>query len=246
MEKFTVDGIVIKTGVTGEADRIVCVLTAQRGVIKAFANGARGVKSKLHAGTALFTYGAFSFSERKGIFTLCEVQVKNVFFDLRNELEGLALAQYFCDVLLLCVPHGASEPEYLRLMLNSLHFLCTGAKPVMLIKTVFELRIACISGYTPSLVACESCGEYETELMYFDCLSGFLYCGKCGKIKNIPCVPSAVISAMRHIVFSEFEKIFSFALQTSLLESLNRLSETYLENCLQEHFRTLEFFKTIR
>ena len=42
MEKFTVDGIVIKSSVTGEADRIVWVLTRNRGIIRAFAKGARG------------------------------------------------------------------------------------------------------------------------------------------------------------------------------------------------------------
>ncbi len=246
MEKFTVEGVVIKTGITGESDRIVCVLTSERGVIKAFANGARGTKNKLHAGSSLFTYGTFSFTEKNGIFTLNEVEIKNVFFDLRNELEGLALAQYFCEVLLQCVPHGNSEPEYLRLMLNSLHFLCKGNKPALLIKAVFELRVCCLAGYMPSLVACDGCAEYETPSMYFDCQTGLLFCKNCGAGKNLPEIPLSVISAMRYVVFSEFEKSFSFGLNPELLKKLNRLTELYLSNCFQEKFRTLDFFYSTR
>ena len=54
MEKFNTDGIVIKTSVTGESDMIVFVLTRTRGIIRAFAKGARGMKNKLHAGSSLF------------------------------------------------------------------------------------------------------------------------------------------------------------------------------------------------
>ena len=70
MEKFTVDGVVIKTSVTGEADRIVWVLTRDRGIIRAFAKGARGTKSRLHGGTSLFCYCEFTFSEKNNVYNI--------------------------------------------------------------------------------------------------------------------------------------------------------------------------------
>lgn len=241
MEKFSVDGLVIKTGVTGESDRIVFILTAKRGVIRAFAKGARNTKSRLHAGTSLFAYCTFTFSENKGVFNVSEAQVKEIFFDLRNDLERLAVAQYFCEVMLKTVPDENFDPEYLRLILNSLHFLCKGKKPVLLVKSVFELRIVCFAGYMPGLVACANCGEFETDIMYFDCLSGSLYCKSCGKMKDLPDISASVVAAMRYIVFSDFEKIFSFELADEQLVRLNRLTELYLSNCFQQQFRTLEF-----
>lgn len=241
MEKFSVDGLVIKTGVTGESDRIVFILTAQRGVIRAFAKGARNTKSRLHAGTSLFAYCAFTLSENKGVYNVNEAPVKEIFFDLRSDLERLTVAQYFCEVMLKTVPEENSAPEYLRLILNSLHFLCRGNKPVLLIKSVFELRLVCFAGYMPGLVACDVCSEFETDVMYFDCLSGALYCKNCGKMKNVPEVSASVVAAMRYIVFSDFEKIFSFELAEDQLAKLNRLTEVYLSNCFQQQFRTLDF-----
>ena len=241
MEKFTVDGLVIRVSVTGESDRIVWVLTRSRGLIRAFARGARGTKSKLHAGTSLFSYCAFSFYEKNNVFHVTEADVRSVFFQLRDSLEKVTAAQYFCEVVLRCVPESTDEDFYLRLMLNSLHFLCGDKKPWLLVKSVFELRFACEAGYMPSLVACEGCGEYETDRMYFDCRDGRLYCARCGEHKNLPCVPLAVVSAMRHIVYSPFEQCFSFSLAPERLPLLNQITQRYLSVSLQQTFKTLSY-----
>ena len=79
MEKFDTDGIVIKTKVTGESDLIVFVLTRSRGILRAFAKGARGMKSKLHAGCSLFSYCVFSFTEKNDVYHINDAEVKELF-----------------------------------------------------------------------------------------------------------------------------------------------------------------------
>ena len=245
MEKFTVDGVVIKTSVTGESDRIVWILTRERGIIRAFAKGARGTKSRLHGGTSLFCYCDFSFSEKNNVYNISEAQVKEVFFDLRKSMETLTLSQYFCEVLMKSVPEKCEEEIYLRLLLNCFHFLCKGQKHELLIKSVFELRLTCIAGYMPSLIACNECNEYETDEMYFNCADGSLLCDSCGRGLAAPRVSKGVISAMRHIAFSEFSKIFSFELNEASLEVLNRLTESYLKSVFGQDFRLLDYLKDI-
>ncbi len=245
MEKFTVDGVVIKTSVTGEADLIVWVLTRDRGIIRAFAKGARGTKSRLHGGTSLFAYCSFSFSEKNNVYNVSEALVKEIFFDLRKSMETLTLAQYFCEIMLKIIPEKCEEEIYLRLLLNSFHFLCKGEKSVLLVKSVFELRTATAAGYMPALIACENCGEYETDTMYFDCAHGLLYCSDCGRGMAVPKLPLSVISAMRHICFSEFSKIFAFEMASDSLERLSRISEIYISTVFEQNFKLLEYFKDI-
>lgn len=246
MEKFTVDGVVIKTSVTGEADRIVWVLTRDRGVIRAFAKGARGTKNRLHGGTSLFCYCDFTFSEKNNVYNINEALVKEVFFDLRKSMEILTLSQYFCEVIMKCVPDKCEEEIYLRLLLNSFHFLAKGDKPPLLIKSVFELRLSSIAGYMPSLIACDNCSEYETDVMYFNCADGRLFCKSCGRGMAIPEAGLSVISAMRHICFSDFSKIFSFELQENSVKVLNRLTENYLKSALGQDFSLLRYFDDIK
>ena len=61
--KFTTDGLIIKETNVGESDRAVIVLTRDRGVISAFASGARKPKSRNAAGTALLSYSSLTMTE---------------------------------------------------------------------------------------------------------------------------------------------------------------------------------------
>lgn len=242
MEKFTVDGIVIKTSVTGESDAIVSVLTRSRGIIRAFAKGARGTKSRLHAGCTLFAYCSFSFYEKNGVYNVTEAEIKEIFFELRTDISRLSLAQYFCEILLKTLPEGETDDEYFRLTLGALYYLCAGKKGILLIKSVFEMRLAAISGYAPAIHACAQCGEFQTDNMMFNCLTGELFCENCGNAAVLPSVPVSVVAAMRHIVFSETEKVFAFTLKNELTPVLTRLTEKYIQNCFQQKFNLLEFF----
>ena len=245
MERFSAEGIVLKAGVTGESDRIIYVLTAARGVIRAFAKGARGTKSKLHAGTAQFAHCDFVFSEKNGVYNVYEASQKTLFYELSLDLKKLTLAQYFCEVLLREVPEASPEPEYLRLLLNSLYVMCKDKKPVQAVKAVFELRMTAISGYSPALVACDTCGTFETNLMYFDTFTGKLYCENCGTLTGAIRLPLSVISAMRHIVFSSPEKIFSFEMSQDGYHLLSGVTERYLKHCFQHSFRLLDFYYSV-
>lgn len=245
MEKFSVDGVVLKTSVTGEADRIVWVLTRDRGIIRAFAKGARGTKSRLHGGTSLFAYCSFTFYEKNNTYNVNEAQVKEIFFDLRKSMETLTLAQYFCEVIIKILPEKCEEEIYLRLLLNCFHFLCKGTKSELHVKSVFEMRLVTEAGFMPAVVGCDVCGEYSTEMMYFDCATGKLYCDTCGKGKPVPRVSSGVIEAVRHICFSDFSKIFSFELSDTALAQLNRITERYVKSSFGQDFRLLDYFRDI-
>lgn len=243
MERTTVDGIVLKTSPTGESDVIVWILTRTGKLVRAFAKGAKNTKSRLHAAAGQFAFCSFTYTEKNGTYTVNEAEIKELFFELRTDFDRLTVAQYFCEILLKTLPEEAEDEIYLRLLLNSLHFLCTGSRPVLQIKTVFELRIAAETGYLPDLVACAGCAAYLTDMMYFDCPEGKLYCSDCGKSRALPILPAASVSAMRHIVYSPFEKIFSFELNPELLEPLSRLTARYLSVCTHRTFKTLDYIK---
>lgn len=246
MERINCDGCVIKTAATGEADMILFIFTRSMGIIRAFAKGARNTKSRLHSAATLFAYCEFGLYEKNGVYTVTEADVKNVFFELRSDIKSLTLAQYFCEIALKCIEENQSEEELLRLLLNSLHLLCKGEKDILLIKSVFELRFCVISGYMPRLVGCSVCGAFETEKMSFNCETGELFCSECSGYMPLPEVSGSVISAMRHISFSDFAKIFSFELSHDKLEILSRLTETYTRNCFGQKFRLTEFFDMVK
>ena len=60
MQQLTTMGLVLRATKTGEADRVLSILTPQQGVISAMAKGSLRLKSKLFSGTGLFCYSEFT------------------------------------------------------------------------------------------------------------------------------------------------------------------------------------------
>ena len=190
--------IVIKENNVGETDRLVTMLTEKAGVIRAFARGARNVKSKALSATRLFCYSEMSIWASSDKYVIREAQSIEVFFGLRGDMANIALASYFSQLLMELAPSEEDSAHYLRLMLNCLHFLEKGTKPAAQIKSIFELRLLSMAGYMPAIEACVGCGAFESARMYFDVQSGEVMCEKC-HVGGVP-LSISVVSAMRYII----------------------------------------------
>ncbi len=237
------DGLIIREKSTGEQNRLVTVLTRDYGVIRACVYGAKKIGSRTGAATQLFAFSEFGIAERKGSYIIEAAKPKEVFFNLRNDVKKIALAQYFAELAECLAPVGENSEDYLKLILNSLMLLMNEKRDEKLIKAVFELSIISMAGYMPGIVACEECGKYEDEFMSFEISSGNIYCNTCSSFGVK--VPMSVISAIRHIVLSDRQKIFNFNLNESSLLALSDVSERYVLSTLQRKFKTLDFYHMI-
>lgn len=237
------DSLIIKENSTGENDRVVTALTRDYGLVRAFAKGARRMKSSSQCATGLLSYSRLSIYCGRDANSIDDAVPIAVFFGLRDNIEKLALAQYFCELAGELSPENSEAEEQLRLMLNLLHLLETGKRPQPLLKAVAELRFLCLAGYMPSLLGCEECGRFEDEIMYFDRVGGVLRCRE--HSPSGIAVGMGVLTAMRHICYAEFDKVFSFTLSDDSLERLSQITEGYLLAQVQRKFKTLDFYKSI-
>lgn len=240
--KTSTKGLVIREQTIGESDRLVTLLTADYGLVRAFVRGAKQVKSRLASTTSLFSYCDFSLYRSRDAFVIDNASPIEVFFDLRKDIVCLALAQYFAQLAYELCAEEQPAPETLSVVLNALYLLCKGNKDLRLIKSAVELRLLCLGGYMPNILACANCSAYETQLMYFDTLDGCIYCENCPKAGALPCSKN-VITALRYICLTEPSKIFSFSLSDENFDVLSQLSEKYLLSRIQKNLTTLAFYK---
>lgn len=246
--KINTDGLVIREQSIKEQDKLITVLTRSNGIIKAFVHGAKSIKSPKSTATGLLTYSRFVIYKSRESYIIDECSAQEVFMPLRKDVEKLALAQYFCELLSELAPEDDNAEEYLRLVLNSLYLLCKGGRTNSLIKSAFELRLLSISGYMPDLVCCNGCACYEDENMFFLPKSGMLVCGDCiGSFKERSIHTGlGVTAAMRHCIYAEFNKLFAFTLSKEGQPTLELAIEEYMSNQLMRQFRTLDFYKQMR
>lgn len=244
--RFTVEGLVIKEMNIGESDRLVTLFTREFGIIRAFAAGAKSIKSKKAAATNLLTYSSFTIKQKNGSLRIYEAIPIAQFFKLGSDILELSISQYFCEICYKLGEENSPNPELLRLILNSLHFLVREKRNPLLIKAITELRTAVICGYSPNLVACDNCGMFEDKIMYFNLFDGSLLCSACKKDGEGTPIDRTLLSALRHITYSEFKKLYSFLIPENRLEELQSLTEQYLITQTEAHFDTLDFFNSIR
>lgn len=236
-------GLIIREQPVGESDRLVTVLTRDEGVVRAFARRAKSLKDSKNSATGLLCYSRLTLYRGRDKYIINDAFPIEVFFGLRKDIVALALGQYFCQLSAELVPEGVESSEYLRLVLNALHFLCEGKKPPALLKPIVELRMLAISGFMPDLVACSRCGAYERDPMFFSVQEANLCCGGCGG-QGFRLSPGA-LTAMRHIIYSGFEKVFSFGLSGAAVGELSRAVEAYVVQVLQKRPQTLDFYNSL-
>lgn len=246
--KISTEGLVVSEQAVGEYDKLITVLTKKEGLIRAFVRSARNVKNKNSIGSQLLCYADFLIYKGKDKYIITETIPKNLFFDLRNDIEKLALSQYFCELAILLIPQGEFSDEPLRLLLNSFYYLINKKVPSKVLKSIVEIKMISIAGFMPDLICCKKCGNYVSDYMYLSIKNGNLICFDCFKnCKDNTAIllSKGAVAAFRHIIYSEFNKIFSFELDIKSQELLSVASEKYLLEKTEHNFKTLNFYKTL-
>jgi len=242
-----VKGLVLKEVKVGDADKIITILTDEMGKISASVKGAANLKSRRIGGTKPFCFSKFSLNERGGRFYVSEAAIEENFFAINESIEKLALASYFLELCAFTSSELEPANDALRLTLNGLFLLTKNDKPLPVIKAAYELRLLSSIGHMPDLTCCSVCASYEKNML-FDIKEGILVCAGCASgtagTLRLP-LKTSVLKAMRHIIYSDENKIFSFELSDEGMTNLSSCVESYILTQLDSGFKTLNFYKSV-
>ena len=238
------DGLVVRQVNYKDNDQILTVLTKEHGLMTLKARGVRSRSSRLKGACQLLAYSEFTVFENRGFHTIDEANAIQMFPELRTDIELLSLASYFAQVAEVLSQEDMPNPELLSLTLNALYALCRRLCTPELVKAAFELRAACLGGYTPELSGCAVCGDPEPDR--FDVRGGILCCASCsaGEGLRLPVSPGS-LAAMRYLVSCDAKRLFSFRLEGRAVKELCDLAETYRQTQLERGFYTLDFYKSL-
>ena len=238
------DGLVVRQVNYKDNDQILTVLTKEHGLMTLKARGVRSRSSRLKGACQLLAYSEFTVFENRGFHTIDEANAIQMFPELRTDIELLSLASYFAQVAEVLSQEDMPNPALLSLTLNALYALCRRLCTPELVKAAFELRAACLGGYTPELSGCAVCGDPEPDR--FDVRGGILCCASCsaGEGLRLPVSPGS-LAAMRYLVSCDAKRLFSFRLEGRAVKELCDLAETYLQTQLERGFYTLDFYKSL-
>ena len=244
-ERFVTCGLVLRETVTRDADKILTVLTLDRGRLSVIARGARRKGSRVAAACQLLAYSEMTLYER-GRWTMLDAADTIELFDgLRQDLTALSLAAYFAE-LTEAVSDG-SGGDVLPLLLNALYALSALKKPPQLVKPAFQFRLMALAGYEPMADGCALCGAPQPENPMLDVVHGVVHCGKCREKGglSLPLTASG-LAALRYVLYGDPRRLYSFSLPPEGLRALNHAADAYVSAQLERSFRTLDFYKSLR
>ena len=260
---IVINGLVLRANDVNDDDKLLTVLTAERGRIPVMAKYANASRSRARSGTQIYTYSEFTLYLKGGRYWVRDVSVIDAFMGIASSMEKTSMAAYFAEVAEEF--SGESEPgeDILKLILNSYFALANDLHPMKQIKAAFELCAASISGYRPNISGCRKCKKEYAEIMYMDVMNGRMLCEECLHKVSVavrremersedireavvikPMSPS-VTQAVRFVLTAPPSRFLSFSLKENELDDFAALAELYLLSHVGHPFETLEFYKIL-
>lgn len=240
-------GIVLKEVNTGEADKIITVLTAEEGKISIAAKNARRAKNSLSSGTQLLCYSSYMLFKGKELYNMSSCEVIEPNYEIRNDIIKLTYCSHILELVLDNVQEGEPSESILQLLLNTLYVISKTNRSLELITRVFEFRLMALLGYEPHVISCLNCNDTSDEKMFFDFDNSGLVCSKCVNKRGqvIKLLPGTV-KALKYIIYINPQKLYSFSLSDESIKELGIISKRYIKMHLGKEYNKLDYLKYLK
>lgn len=169
MATYKTPAIIIGRYNFGEADRIIVLLTPERGVIRAVAKGVRRIKSRLAGHLELFSESELMLAEGKSLDTITSARLQK-HISIGDNYALMQLTYLIAEM----TAKLSGEDEHPGLF-ELVHDALTSAQenPDNVTELWFKLRLLDHLGYRPELDACIVCGISNVGMEYrFDAERG--------------------------------------------------------------------------
>ena len=127
-------GIVIKIANSSENDKILTILTAEKGKISSFCKGAKKPKSSFLASTEFLSFSDMILFEGNGdMYSLNSAEPINVFYNLRKDIDKLMYASIIAQIMNDVCQEEELSFNRLQLLLNTLYVISETEKNLELV-----------------------------------------------------------------------------------------------------------------
>jgi DNA repair protein RecO (recombination protein O) len=183
MNLYRDEGVVLRTHKLGEADRIVVLMTAAHGKVRAVAKGVRKTKSRLGGRLEPPTRAALLLYAGRELDVVTQVETVDHYPALRQDLDRLTDALSLAEAVDQVAQEGEPNRPLYRMLVGALQTLAGApARPPLLV-AAFYWKLLALEGVAPVLDECVQCasgaGEgdgHPAELVSFDPVAGGALC----------------------------------------------------------------------
>ncbi len=232
MNLYRDNAVVLRTYRLGEADRIVVLLTKDRGKVRAVAKGVRKTKSKFGSRLEPGSHVALQLYEGRELDIVTQAESIDHFRSIRDDLDRVTRASAMLEAADQLAQEGESNPRLYQMLLGALRSLAAHDPP--LVVPAFFFKVLALEGYRPMVEGCAGCGA-DGPLVAFDLDVGGLLCIDCRRGQAVS--PEAV-ALLQQVLGGQLGAALNEA-PSSATHELDHLATRSIEHHLERRLRSV-------
>lgn len=239
MATYKEEAIVIRAYDLGEADRIVSMITAGRGLRRAVAKGVKRTGSKFGARLEPFTRLTAVLYEGRNLDTISQAEIIRSHAPIRDDFRKFVFGEAVLEMIEKSLQENQDIPRLYGALSVTLDVLEGEVRDLALLLAAFELKVCALIGYRPQLDRCIHCGRAaHGGRVRLDLVGGGIACTDCCRMpEDILVLTPGALELMRVLVRDEMAVISGMdcapRLSREVLTASFRYSETFLERPLK-------------
>jgi len=251
---YRIDAIVMHRTDVGEADRLLTVLSRERGKLRLNAKGARKIKSRRAGHVELFMRSRMLVAKGRGdIDIVSQVEMIDAYRGLREDLTRSTYAHYAVELIDAFAEEGSEQPEIFDLLAEGLNWIAT-TNNLPLTARFFELKLLTLAGFQPQVFVCADRGEALTEVAPDE------FYGWSPPAGGVLCPPHAhapgrsdasrlslnALKVLRHALRTEYAAFTALTIRETVSSEVEQVMLRYIQFVLERKVKSVEFLNLLR
>lgn len=235
-------GIVIRKVNVGEADRILTVLTRDRGKIRVVAKGVRRPRAKLAGFTDMFQYNDFVLAEGRNLDIVTSAATVERFIKDGMELERIGLMYYLCELTDRLIEETQEAPGSFELLRETFHYIKNHEVSSALVKSYFEMKMLSLLGFAPELHKCIGSGREIAsggDLSFSVRLGGVLQGDERMRDEFAYAISEDALKFLRLLQRYQLDEVAKVRISPEILDQSSNITSNFVEYVIEGRVKSL-------
>ena len=234
----------LKTQDYRDTSLLATFYTREHGKIRGIVKGIRDARARFSSTVEPFSLNEILFYKRKrggDLHLITQIDLENLFMEVRGDLERLSYASYFIDLLNELVETEESNPAIFDLLHDALLFLSSGASCKRTAR-IFEVKLFEHLGLMPEIKACVMCQAENPDPAFFNVSLGGIACKHCSEHGGLP-VSRGTLNFLEHVRRSPFKELHRVKVAQEVGAELEKILRRFVDFHLSNKLKSVIFME---
>jgi DNA repair protein RecO (recombination protein O) len=244
---YRVSAIVLRRRDQGEADRLLTVLTRDRGKLTLLAKGVRRPASRKAGHIEPFTLVDLLAAKGKSLDLVTQAETVAAHRTLREDLWRSTWAYYVAELADAFTVDEDPQALLFDLLAETLDRLDGGAEPALCVR-YYEVHLLGLVGYQPQLFRCVECDALlQPEVNFLSIERGGALCPRHGAhLVEAIALPVNVLKVLRYLQTRDWAQVAQLELSPQVGGQLEAVLRRYIVYHLERTLRSATFLERLR